>query len=195
MGNHARVAVFIDNSNVFHNLHDFKKVDPQWVCLYNPLHLAQKLAGSRKLSYVGFYCVRPPSYLLEEGDVGKMKYSTSMQYYAEIEKLPTVTVKYGSLKGSRGDLVEKNLDTQLATDMVKMAALNEFDVAIIVSNDGDYVPPVQAIKKQFDKKVEVGFFKGSLSMALKKECDLSRRLRPVHFQRIFPKNTLFNSLR
>jgi hypothetical protein len=105
-----RVAVFIDNSNVFHNLADLHKIDAQWVRLYNPLHLAQRLAGSRTLSYVGFYCTRPPSHLLEEGSEGERRHSMAMRYYAAVEKLPGVEVKYGTLQGSRGELVEKNLD-------------------------------------------------------------------------------------
>src|SRR3989344_8620394 len=53
--NPNKVAVFIDNSNVFRNLHNLKIVDSSWVCFYNPLKLAQKLAGSRELVHVGFY--------------------------------------------------------------------------------------------------------------------------------------------
>ena len=66
--NPNKVAVFIDNSNVFRNLYDLKTIDPSWVCFYNPLKLAEKLAGNRELVHVGFYCVRPPAYLLEEGE-------------------------------------------------------------------------------------------------------------------------------
>lgn len=76
-----KVAVFIDNSNVFRSLRDLKMDDPAWVCFYNPLILAQKLAGARELVYVGFYCVRPPAYLLEEGKAGIKKHGTTLQYY------------------------------------------------------------------------------------------------------------------
>ncbi len=176
-----RVAVFIDNSNVFHNLLDLRKIDRSWVSIYNPVELAKKLAGSREIVFVGFYCSRPPSYLLEEGLAGEKKYKTSMRYYSAVEKLSGVTVKYGSLKGNKGDTQEKNLDTQLTTDLVKMAALNEFDVAIIVSNDGDYASPATTAKDIFKKRIEIAFFKGSLSMNLKKISDLTRRLRRSYF--------------
>lgn len=72
MENLKHVAVFIDNSNVFHYIYEIRKVDRDWACLYNPLVLGQKLAGDRKLVYVGFYCVRPPSYLLS-GDALEQK--------------------------------------------------------------------------------------------------------------------------
>ncbi len=183
--NPNKVAVFIDNSNVFRNLHDLKTVDPSWICFYNPLVLAQKLTGARELVHVGFYCVRPPAYLLEEGDAGVKKHGMTLQYYAAIEKLsPLLQVKYGDLRGSRGNLQEKNLDTQLATDMVTMAALGKFDTAILISNDGDYKSAVENVKNNFFKKVEVLFLMGKLSMALRQVCDITRRARRSHFEKL-----------
>ena len=75
MDNLKRIAIFIDNSNVFHYIHDIRQTDPSWVCLYNPLILAEKIAGNRKLVYVGFYCVRPPSYLLNGTPSDKRRYN------------------------------------------------------------------------------------------------------------------------
>ena len=183
--NPSKVAVFIDNSNVFRNLHDLRTSDPLWVCFYNPLKLAEKLAGNRELVQVNFYCVRPPAYLLEEGEKGIKKHATTLQYYAAIEKLsPLLQVKYGDLRGSKGNLQEKNVDTQLATDMVTMAALGKFDTAILISNDGDYVSAVENAKNSFGKKVEVLFLMGRLSMALRHVCDVTRRARRSHFEKL-----------
>lgn len=91
-----------------------------------------------------------------------------------------MSVKYGDLKGTKGQLQEKNLDTQLATDMVTMAALDKFDVAILVSNDGDYKSAIESAKI-FNKKVENLFFKGSLSGAIDGKCDVKRRARRSFF--------------
>ncbi len=183
MENPKRVAVFIDNSNVFHHIYDIKKQDKSWVCLYNPLILAEKLAGNRNLVYVGFYCVRPPSYLLNGTKDDQRKYNITQKYYGEIEKLLKLSMKFGDLKGTRGQLQEKNLDTQLATDMVTMAALDEFDVAILVSNDGDYKSAIENTKR-FNKKIENMFFKGSLSMAIDGKCDIKRRARRSFFVKL-----------
>jgi len=181
--NPKRAAVFIDNSNVFHYIYDIKKNDKSWTALYNPLILAEKLAGNRTLVYVGFYCVRPPSYLLSGTPKEKKKYNLTQKYYGEIEKLPNVLIKFGDLKGSRGQLQEKNLDTQLGTDMVAMAALDKYDVAILVSNDGDYKSAIENTKL-FNKKIENLFFKGSLSMAIDGKCDIKRRARRSFFVRL-----------
>ena len=180
MDNSKRVAVFIDNSNVFHYIYEIRKSDRNWVCLYNPLILGQKLAGDRKLVYVGFYCVRPPSYLLGGTKEEQRRYNTSQKYFSEIEKLSDVSIKYGDLKGTKGQLQEKNLDTQLATNMVTMAALDKYDVAILVSNDGDYKSAIESVKI-FNKKVENLFFRGSLSGAIDGKCDVKRRARRSFF--------------
>jgi len=183
MSNPKRIAIFIDNSNVFHRIHDIKKTDTSWTCLYNPLILAEKLAGNRNLVYVGFYCVRPPSYLLNGNPSDKKKYNLTQQYYGIIEKLSSVHIKFGDLKGTRGQLQEKNLDTQLATDMVTMAALDKYDVAILVSNDGDYKSAIENTKL-FNKKIENLFFKGGLSMAIDGKCDIKRRARRSFFVKL-----------
>ncbi len=175
------VSVFIDNSNVFKNIKQLKAVDQRWPCLYDPLQLAEKLAGNRKLVQVNFYCVHPPVYLLEEDEQHRHKYNITKKYYSAIEKLPLVIIKYGDLKGFKGQMQEKNLDTQLATDLVTDAAFNKFDTAIIVSNDGDYVSAVESLKK-FGKKIELVFFRGRCSMNLKKCCDISRRARLSYFK-------------
>jgi len=183
MDNPKRIAVFIDNSNVFHHILEIRKADKTWVSLYNPLILAQKLTGNRNLVYVGFYCVRPPAYLLKGNQDEQKKYNLTQKYYGEIEKLPNVQIKFGDLKGTKGNLQEKNLDTQLSTDMVAMAALNEYDVAILVSNDGDYKSAIENTKK-FNKKIENLFFKGSLSMAIDGKCDVKRRARCSFFVKL-----------
>lgn len=188
-----KVAVFIDNSNVFRNIKGIKESDPGWVCFYDPLKLAERLAGNRELVFVGFYCVRPPAYLLTEGMPGIKKHTYTTRYYSEIEKLSLVQVKYGDLRGSRGSLQEKNVDTQIATDMVTMAALGEYDTAILISNDGDYVSAAERVRDTFKKKVEVVFLRGRLSMALRAVCDISRRARRSHFTELAFDKTLDTS--
>lgn len=98
-----------------------------------------------------------------------------------IEKLSLVEVKYGDLRGTKGSTKEKNLDTQLSIDLVTGAAFNKFDTAILVSSDGDYLSAVENVKK-FNKKVELLFFRDSISMNLKKSCDITRRARRSYFQ-------------
>jgi len=179
-----RVATFIDNSNVFHHIKRIKRSDPKWASFYDPFVLANKLSGNREVAYVGFYCVPPPSYLLSEGGEKERKYKRTKKYYDTIRSQEGVEVRQGNLKGPKGDTHEKNLDTKISTDIVTKAALNEYDTAILVSNDGDYKSALKSISEEFGRRVEVAYFKGSLSMNFEQQCDLKRRLRRVYFQKI-----------
>ena len=50
--------------------------------------------------------------------------------------------RYDPVSRSLG--TEKGVDTQLATDMVTLSDI--YDVAVVVSGDADYMPPVSAVK-------------------------------------------------
>lgn len=172
-----RVAVFIDNSNVLHRINEIRgKGDLAWPNFYDPLFLFQKLTGgNRELVCVNFYCTRPPFYI-DKGKSDKVQ-----RYYSLIEKMPLTKVKYGELKGLRGSLKEKNLDTHLVADIILGAALNKYDVAIIVSNDGDYVSAIDKVRA-LNKRVEVVFFKKKFSMESRTACNLPRRARRSYFK-------------
>lgn len=175
--------MYIDNSNVFKNIKKIKVVDKSWIQLYDPLELAKILAGSRQLEKVYFYCVPPPPWLLNEGEESKKKYSTAMKYYAAVGKLPNVEIKYGYLQGDKNSPQEKNVDTQLGTDMVAHAALGYYDTAILVSNDGDFISAIENTKK-LGKRVESLFFKGYFAGSIRKSCDLTRKARRSYFKLI-----------
>ena len=181
--NPTRIAVFIDNSNVYKYLNELRKADKEWICLYDPSKLAKKLAGDRTLVAIYFYCTPPPSQMLKTQN-GKEKYSIQTKYYTEIQKLAGVEVRFGSLQGSGGALKEKNLDTRLTADMISMAAQNMFDTAILVSNDGDYISALEPTKNTFGKKIEILYFKGSISNSLLRLADVPRRARQSFFEKL-----------
>ncbi len=180
----TRVAVFIDHSNVLHRIIELRLNNPdQWARWYDPLKLAQHLAGNRTLAGVYFYCAPPPPYLLKLTEVDKKKHNKQLAYYAAIEALPGITVKYARTIGEKDDVHEKNLDTQLTSGLQKYAYDNVYDTAIVVANDGDYESGIDTIK-QLNKKIELAYFKGKCSMNTRQLCDVPRRLRPVHFERL-----------
>lgn len=182
-----RVIVFIDNSNVFKRLEELHRVDELWPKAYNPIRLAEKLVGNRILVGVYFYCTPPPPFLMQRGKEGEKKYWIQTSYYEAVKKLPGIELKYGRLSGHKDNLKEKNLDSQLTANMITLAANNKFDTAILVANDGDYTDAVEGVKS-FGKKVELVYFKGKVSMALKSICDVSRRVRRLYFEQLdFPK--------
>ena len=64
----------------------------------------------------------------------------------------------------------------MAVDLVKGAYKNFYDVAIVVSGDGDFVPAVKAVREE-KKIVENAYFKKSASNNLRMNCDKSLMLK------------------
>jgi hypothetical protein len=54
----------------------------------------------------------------------------------------------GVFKKSRRDEAAKGVDIALTKDMLSHAFLNNYDVAILVTGDGDYVPVVHEVQRQ-----------------------------------------------
>lgn len=54
-------------------------------------------------------------------------------------------------------MTEKGVDTAIATDMIRLAWENAYDVAVLVSSDGDLVPAVQFLDQKGRKVIQAGF--------------------------------------
>ena len=63
-------------------------------------------------------------------------------------------IRYDLVERSFG--TEKGVDTRLATDLIALS--NIYDVALLVSGDADYIPPVSAVKNMGKLVYSVSFF-------------------------------------
>ena len=95
----------------------------------------------------------------------------------QYQRFGYLKVKLDDGKGRIQFLSEKGVDIKLATDLITLSDV--YDVAIIVSGDGDYIPAVTAIKNKgknvlvVDFKNENGSFLSGGSRKLKEHCDFS----------------------
>jgi uncharacterized LabA/DUF88 family protein len=64
----------------------------------------------------------------------------------------------------------KRVDISLATDMLTHAHRKNYDVAVLVAGDEDYVPLVEAVMAE-GRRVVLWFVQGGLSPALRKKVD------------------------
>jgi uncharacterized LabA/DUF88 family protein len=76
----------------------------------------------------------------------------------------------------------------MAGDMIKGAFKNTYDIAILVSGDGDFVPAIKIVKEE-KKEVENIYFKKSSSRNLKQHCDKSLELNKEILDKFFEENT------
>jgi hypothetical protein len=58
-------------------------------------------------------------------------------------------------------MVEKGVDTSIVTDLFSGAINDAYDVAVLVSNDSDFVPAIQTIQERLNKQIiHIGFRHG-----------------------------------
>ncbi len=84
--------------------------------------------------------------------------------------MPFVTLKTRPLVARGNTLIQKGVDTLIATDMVSMAFLGHYDIAFLVSGDGDLAPAVDAVKAA-GKQIIVAAFQRSRSTAVANAAD------------------------
>lgn len=145
-----KVAIFIDGSNLYHGLKneagntrlDFQKfID--W------------LLDGRKL--VRTYYYNAPVNATDP------KAREQQKFFAALRLLPYFDVRLGRLEPRGNTHVEKGVDVAIAVDMVSMAFKNHYDVAVLVSSDGDFSIAVAAVKDS-GKHVEVACFPKSYQL-------------------------------
>ncbi len=158
-----RVMIFIDGSNMYHSLrHFFKRtnIDIGKFC--------QKILDKRRLVRIYYYNARVGQ--KEEPE----RYKDQKKYFAGVEAIPYTELRLGRLVYNNwpgNPPYEKGVDIQLATDMITHSFKNNYDVAVLVAGDNDFVGALQAVKDN-GKNVEVALFgKERTSMQLRNVAD------------------------
>ncbi len=171
-----RAMVFIDGNNLYFGL---KKNIGNYNLNYEKF--INKLALDYDLLRAYFYTAEFRREDDEKIHESQQKFITYLQ---EVPNMQVVTARVER----RGDtLVEKGVDVQLAVDLVRFGAKLNYEVAIIVSGDGDYSPAVEAVK-DMGLNVVNAFFPDEVSSYLRHVCD-----RFVQLDYDYLKNCLFAS--
>jgi len=167
-----RVMIFIDGSNLYHSLKNhFGRTD------LDIGRFCRKMLGRRQLIRIYYYNAKVGQ--KEEPD----RYKQQQAFFAGVDAIPYSELRLGRLVYNNWPSVppyEKGTDVQLATDMITHNFKGNYDVAILVAGDSDYVGAVQAVKDN-GKHVEVALFGNQ---------GTSRPLRAAA-DRVIPINTRF----
>jgi uncharacterized LabA/DUF88 family protein len=124
----------------------------------------KKLCGERKLLRTYYYNV------LQEPGQRVEGHREQVDFINSLRETPYMEVRLGGTKLAQGVAVEKGIDVMLATDLLRYAWSNLYDVAVLVSGDGDFCYAVQAAK-DMGKHVEVAYFENNISRDLLDICD------------------------
>lgn len=166
--NFQRVAIFIDGSNLYHNL---KRYDIK----IKFEDLIKRLETKREVVNIFYYTA-----LLDEAyDSGR--YELHKKFLEKLKQIPNFKVvlcnlKKVIIKDRTVDYQIKGDDVYLATDLIKGAYEDLYDLAIIVSGDEDFIPAIKLVQKN-KKKVINAFFPKSSSYQLRECCDGSINLK------------------
>lgn len=158
-----RVMIFIDGSNLYHSLkHFFKRSD------IDIGRFCTKLMDKRRLIRIYYY----------NAQVGRReepeRYQNQQKFFAGVSAIPYTELRLGRLVYSNwpnSPPYEKGVDILLATDMITHSYKNNYDTAVLVAGDNDFVPAIQAVKDN-GKNMEVALFgKERTSLQLRKVAD------------------------
>lgn len=169
-----RVSIFIDGSNLYHNLKRYE-------IMIRFEDLIKKLETKREIVSIFYYTA-----LLDEG-YDPERYKKHKEFLDKIKQIPNFNVvlcnlKKIILKDGTIDYQIKGDDIYLATDLIKGAYEDLYDVAIIVSGDEDFVPAIKLTQKN-KKKVINAFFPKSSSYLLRDCCDGSINLKKILYKK------------
>ncbi|MFQ5531979.1 MAG: NYN domain-containing protein [Candidatus Nanoarchaeia archaeon] len=163
-----RVSIFIDWSNLYHNLkrHDINITFQE---------IINKLETKREVTDIFYYT----ALLDKKHDLDR--YNKHKKFLDKIKKIPNFNIVFCNLKkiineDSSISFEIKSDDIYLATDLIKGAYEDLYDVAIIVSGDEDFVPAIKLAQKN-NKKVINAFFPKSSSYLLRDCCNGSVNLK------------------
>ncbi len=164
-----RVAIFIDGSNLYHSLEEnCGRMDLDF------LGFGKKLVKDRDLFRVYYYNI------LQDPERKSQGYQDQQKFLSTLYNIPLFEVRLGTSK-MRGDvMVEKGVDIMLATDLLQFAWRGLYDVAVLVTGDGDFTYAVQTVKN-LGKYVEVAAFPSNLSWDLSQVADDRQYLDPEFF--------------
>ena len=98
-----------------------------------------------------------------------------------VDKLKEVGIEVPRVFKKPKGRKSKRVDITLATEMLEHATRGNYDVAVLIAGDEDYVPLVEAVKGH-GCRVHLWFFQSGLSPALRRSCDVFKDLREVIFE-------------
>ena len=170
----TRVMVFIDGSNLYHDLknHYSRRVDVDFE------KFCKSLCGEERVLVRGYYYIA----MVDQGRESDA-YRKQQRFLDHLRRVPDLEVRLGALvyRAPSAPPVEKGIDIRIATDMIVNAARGNYDVAILVSGDTDFVDAIQAVK-DFGRKSEIALFgPPTSSRKLRDTADRVISLAPPYF--------------
>lgn len=167
----SRVFVYIDGRNFFYGL---RSLDLTYTDLnFDFVKFSNLIKGynwsNRKLEKIYYY--NAPL----KQELGSYLFREQQRLFSRLSLDPLVEMRLCKMIGRIDDqgkqrFVTKGDDIWLACDMLQDANDDKFDIAILVSCDGDFLKLVEYVQA-LNKEVENAYFLNGGSTALRKQCN------------------------
>jgi uncharacterized LabA/DUF88 family protein len=168
-----RIALFIDGSNLYNGMKE--NLENTRI---NFQEFIRQLVGERFLIRAYYYNAT----LTEDYDSDLRE--GQQRFFESLRRIPYVTVRLGKLhRRHDGTLVEKGIDVAIAVDSLSLAYENAYDIALLISGDGDYAELVESLKRK-GKHVEFAMFKDQAAGVLMEHVDVFRPLNELAWDKI-----------
>ena len=175
MGEHLskmkRISIFIDGNNFYHGLRSLYGKDKS-LKKFNFEKFVNYLIKKNKLIEIFYYNAQ-----LDKSK-NMDKFFSQNEFFERLKQIPKLNLRLCKLlKRKLPHLKEyyyvlKEDDIHMAVDIVEGACDDKFDIAILISGDGDFVPAVKSVRNRNKKVINI-YFKKSSSRNLKNNCDKS----------------------
>jgi uncharacterized LabA/DUF88 family protein len=161
-----RVSVFIDGENF---LYGIKSINPFYTDFkFDFERYIKYITRGRKLIDV-YYFIAP----LKQ-NLNPLRYTKQQRLFTRLRRAGFKIILCKRRKRDNEEGIQthtiKEDDIRLALQMQKDAYENKFDIALLFSGDGDFVPLPEFLNEK-GKKVELVYFENSISIGLLRVCD------------------------
>jgi uncharacterized LabA/DUF88 family protein len=169
-----RIAVFIDAGFV-------DKVANAFGIRFDYGKLAKHVASDGKLIRAFFYFCRPYRSSPPTTDENE-RYNKHQQFISRLQQMDRFELREGRLhyrgkdqQTGRPIFEQKRVDVMMALDLVRVARSNQFQRAILLTGDSDFVPAINMAK---DEGLEVVLYyqRGSAHEDLVQCCDVAHAI-------------------
>lgn len=168
MTDSKRLMVFIDGSNFYFSLKktfSTSKIDLK--------KFVDFLIADNELISIKYYNAPLNQKDDEEG------YKKQQKFFEYLKTIPKLDLYLGRLeKRPDNHKTEKGVDVKIAIDLLVNAFKDNYDVAILISNDADFIPAIEEVQKIGKSVYYVGFSKMK-SYHLKKICDKTIKINEI----------------
>jgi len=181
---YRRVMIFIDGGYLRQGL--IRKFGKDRFSMEGFQNLLQYLSGLVGFGRVQGELIRTYYYDAIVDETEKEKRQEQKSFFSMMRNIPFCTVRLGQLIKTSEGYRQKGVDILMAIDMLSKAYENQYEIAILLAGDGDFISLVEAVKDA-GKRICGAYLKEQVSNDLLESFDVRVNLTDDILKMLIPK--------